>query len=88
MNCEELIHYLSDYIDNDLEETLRADAEEHLRTCQNCHIALDTTQKTILIYKEIGAQLIPASQRVDLFERLQQALSSRKDYPTEKPNPG
>ncbi len=81
MNCEELISYLSDYIDNNLDEALRADAEEHLRTCQNCHIALDTTKKTILIYKELGGQPIPASQRSDLYERLKKAIETRKDCP-------
>ncbi len=88
MTCEELIHYLSEYIDNNLDENLRADAEEHLRTCQNCHIALDTTRKTILIYKEVGAQPIPTSQRDSLFARLQQALAARKDCPPDmtKPN--
>ena len=83
MNCEELVRYLSDYIDNNLDDALRADAEEHLRTCRNCHVVLDSTRKTILIYKEVGQQPIPASRREDLFARLQSSLEARKDCPTD-----
>jgi anti-sigma factor RsiW len=79
MNCEELVHYLSDYIDNNLDEDLRAEAEEHLSTCHNCHVVLDTTRKTILLYKTAGRQDIPALRRQALFDRLQNALKQKDD---------
>ena len=83
MNCEELIRYLSDYIDNNLDEALKVEAEEHLHTCQNCHIVLDSTRKTIVIYKELGQQPIPAIQREALYERLRKAIDARKNCPPE-----
>jgi len=49
MQCAELVSYLSDYIDNNLSEELTREAQEHLATCQNCHIVLDSTQRTILL---------------------------------------
>ncbi len=84
MNCEELIRYLSDYIDNNLDEELRADAEEHLRTCHNCHIVLDTTQKTILMYKGSTKDPIPAPRREALFNRLLNAMTGCEDCPPEE----
>ncbi len=84
MNCEELIRYLSDYIDNNLEESLRADAEEHLRSCHNCHIVLDTTQKTILLYRENGRQQIPLDRKSVLYERLKTVLPRKEDCPPDK----
>jgi predicted anti-sigma-YlaC factor YlaD len=74
MKCEELITYLSDYIDQNLSDELRADAQEHLSTCQNCRVVLDTTQKMIFLYRQNGKQGIPAGRRKDLFLRLQQQL--------------
>jgi hypothetical protein len=79
MNCEELIKYLSDYIDRDLDEQLRVDAQEHLATCNNCQIILDTTQKTILLCRQATCLKIPAERRKVLFQNLQDAFSSRKD---------
>lgn len=74
MTCGELITYLSDYIDQDLSEELQAEAREHLATCQNCHVVLDTTQKMIFLCREAERQGIPAERRNALFERLQNAL--------------
>jgi predicted anti-sigma-YlaC factor YlaD len=74
MTCEELVTYLSDYIDNGLEEDLLAEAQEHLSTCHNCRIVLNTTQQTILLSRRLGKKTIPLSRRADLFHRLQAAL--------------
>lgn len=78
MTCAELIQYLSDYIDRNLSEALTAEAEAHLATCHNCHVVLNTTQKTIALYRETGKQVIPAGRRAALFERLQAALPDNR----------
>ncbi|MCJ7676920.1 MAG: zf-HC2 domain-containing protein [Anaerolineales bacterium] len=79
MNCEELIRYLSDYIDRDLSDELLADAQAHLSTCRSCHVVLDTTRQTIYLYKQTGRRGIPVEHRADLFARLQRSLADRKD---------
>ncbi len=78
MNCEELIRYLSDYIDNGLTEKLRADAEEHLATCRNCHVVLDTTRRTIVLFKETQREGIPVDRRSALFGQLEKTLAARR----------
>lgn len=79
MNCQELIDYLSDYIDHNLSEELQADAQAHLATCRNCHVVLDTTRRTIYLYRQSGRQSIPSEHRSELFARLQKSLAGRKD---------
>jgi predicted anti-sigma-YlaC factor YlaD len=74
MTCEELLQYLSDYIDQDLDEELTAAAREHLATCANCRVVLDTTQQTIFLFREQGKRRIPATRRQHLFEQLQDAF--------------
>ena len=64
MKCEELLQYLSDYIDQELDEELTAEAQEHLATCHNCRVVLDTTQQTIFLFREQGKRTIPAASRV------------------------
>jgi anti-sigma factor RsiW len=82
MNCEQLVRYLSDYIDRDLSEELTEEARQHLATCRNCHIVLDTTRQTILLCREAGRQGIPVERRADLFARLQKALAEGEDCTT------
>lgn len=79
MNCEEMIKYLSDYIDRDLDEQLRMEAQEHLATCNNCQIILNTTEKTIFLCRQAACIEIPADRRKVLFQYLQDAFSSRID---------
>lgn len=77
MNCEELVRYLSDYIDRNLSEELEAEARAHLASCPNCHVVLNTTQKTITLFRECEVRVIPAERREVLFQALQQAFSRR-----------
>ena len=80
MTCEELLQYLSDYIDQDLDEELTTAAQEHLATCHNCRVVLDTTQQTIFLFREQGKRTIPAARRQRLFDQLQDAfLQSEED---------
>ncbi len=74
MTCDELISYLSDYIDQNLDEELTAAAQEHLATCQNCRVVLDTTRQTITLFREQGQRTIPIQRRQRLFDSLQAAF--------------
>ena len=79
MECEELVAYLSDYIDQNLDEALTAEAQAHLATCENCRVVLDTTQQTIFLYRQQGNRAIPAVRRKRLFSRLQAAFLNRPE---------
>ena len=79
MKCEDLLHYLSDYIDQDLDEELIIEAQEHLATCQNCRVVLDTTQRTIILFRQQNKQTIPAERKRPLFDKLQQAFLQTPD---------
>ena len=82
MKCEEVVAYLSDYIDNNLDEAISAEVREHLETCTNCHIVLDTTQKSIALCKDCSSKrVIPTDRRERLFGELQAAFLKR-DQPS------
>lgn len=74
MSCEELIAYLSDYIDRNLSAELLGEAQAHLATCQNCQVVLDSTQKVIFLYHATRQRAIPAHRRQAIFSRLKQAM--------------
>ncbi|RMF80734.1 MAG: zf-HC2 domain-containing protein [Chloroflexi bacterium] len=78
MKCEELVEYVSDYIDNNLSEELSEAAREHLATCENCRIVLNSTQQMILLYREHGkAQRIPKQRQQALYDELSAAFAKR-----------
>lgn len=78
MECQDLVRYLSDFIDNNLDDELMQAARDHLATCHNCHVVLDSTQKTILLYRQKGQQESMKRRRHDaLFAQLAEALQQR-----------
>ncbi len=78
MTCEELVSYLSAYLDQELDEDLTAAAQEHLATCPNCQVVLHTTQKVIQLGQVQYQVALPASRRARLYTRLRQALLQRE----------
>jgi anti-sigma factor RsiW len=84
MKCEELVELLSDYIDGNLDEQQRAEAEAHLAHCHNCHIVLDTTQKTILLYRAGSVEKIPVDHRQEMLERIKILLKESNTCETKE----
>ncbi|MEJ2679019.1 MAG: anti-sigma factor [Gemmatimonadota bacterium] len=75
MTCAELVRYLSDYIDHDLDAGLRADAREHLASCDNCSTVLRTTERTIELLRKVGSRPMPPEQRRAVLDRIRESLS-------------
>lgn len=73
MTCSEFLAHLDDLIDNTVSVPMRAELEEHLRGCEHCVITLNTTRKTIEIYRKNAVYELPN----DLRERLQQAILAK-----------
>ncbi len=47
MTCKELIHMLSEYVDGELPEELRAELDRHLSVCPPCQHYLASFKQTI-----------------------------------------
>lgn len=73
MTCTEFLAQLDDLIDENVTTAMRADLEEHLRGCEHCVITLNTTRKTIEIYRSHEIYELPN----ELRERLQKAILAK-----------
>ena len=71
--CQALLTQLGDYIDGELEAALCAKIEQHLANCNDCQVLVDTTRKTVLLYRRHG-QYAQLELPVDVTSRLWQAL--------------
>jgi RNA polymerase sigma-70 factor (ECF subfamily) len=78
MTCEQVAQYLSDYIDKEIDAPLKKQAEEHIATCNHCHVLLDTTQKTLSLYHTSQPRVIPITERERLYRAIQAAFQKRK----------
>ena len=73
MTCTEFIALLDELIDDTLPPELRSQLQDHLRGCEHCEVTLNTTRKTIEIYRSHEVYELPTGLR----ERLHAAIMAR-----------
>lgn len=69
-SCKQLIAQLSSFIDGELDPRLCEKIEQHLAMCDNCRTVIDTTRKTIALYRDAPPEKIPREVRQHLIEVL------------------
>lgn len=73
MNCRGVIRDLSNYLDGELDPAVKAELERHLEHCEDCHLVVDQTRKTIHIF--CNSEAVPLD--IEVRERLHAALEKR-----------
>ena len=73
MTCTEFLAQLDDLIDGSVTAETRAELQAHMGHCEHCEVILNTTRKTIEIYRSHELYDLPA----DLHERLHSAIMNR-----------
>jgi hypothetical protein len=73
MNCSEFLAQLGDFIDNQVPTGLVAELQAHLDGCDHCVITMQTTQKTIQIYRNHEVYELPP----ELRNRLEAAILAK-----------
>jgi anti-sigma factor RsiW len=73
LTCKQFLQELNDYLDETVDVELRHKIEVHITECPNCFVILDTTKKTIQVYKGMQPQALPG----DVEERLLRAVERK-----------
>ncbi len=77
LTCKDFLRELSDYLDESVDQEIRAKIEKHISECPNCWVIADTTRKTIRIYKGMDLQPLPADVESRLMRALEKKLAAR-----------
>jgi predicted anti-sigma-YlaC factor YlaD len=51
MKCHEVLAALSEYVDGELDPSLVAFFEEHVKGCSPCEVVIDNVRQTVTLYK-------------------------------------
>lgn len=73
MTCTEFLAILDDVLDESIASQTRSEIEIHLRKCGHCEVVLNTTRKTIEIYRCHEIYELPA----EVSTRLHAAIKQR-----------
>jgi anti-sigma factor RsiW len=73
VNCTDFLAKLTDFFDGRIEPDLLSEVKEHLGTCHHCEVVVNTTRKTIDIYRHQQPYEFPE----ELAGRLRSAIMKR-----------
>lgn len=70
-HCLSMFEKLSEYIDNELDDSTCQDIERHLEECIPCKICLVTLKRTVKLCKEMESNPVPETFSKKLKELIQ-----------------
>ena len=73
MTCTDFLAKLTDFFDGTVPTDLLAEVEHHIAECKHCEVVLDSTTKTINIYKNHELYDFPP----ELEQRLHTSIMAR-----------
>lgn len=79
LTCKEFLQELNDFLDESIDGELRRHLEAHVSECPNCFVILDTTKRTIRVYKGMDPQTIPDDVHSRLMSALDKKLAARSN---------
>lgn len=81
VNCEEVWREVSNYLDGEVDPTLRAAIEEHVRGCKHCTAVVDGTRNVLQLYGDERMLEVPFGFSQRLHRRLGEDMpGSRRSF--------
>jgi hypothetical protein len=78
LTCKDFLKELNDYLDSSVDPEVRRELQEHVNECPNCWVVVDTTQKTLKVFKDTEPQELPPQVHDRLIEALGRKMAAVK----------
>jgi predicted anti-sigma-YlaC factor YlaD len=81
ISCEEVWREISNYLEDDIDSSLRASMEEHFQSCKHCTAVRDGTRNVVRLYGDERMFEVPLGFSHRLYRRLEENMSgSRRSF--------
>ena len=77
VTCKQFLQELNDYLDPNVDALTKTHLEAHVTLCPNCFVLVDTTMKTLQVYKGMEPQSIPEDVQARLWKAIERKMSGR-----------
>ncbi len=78
VTCKEFLQELNAYLDDSIDPETKRHWQAHVDECPNCFVIVDTTKKTLQVYKGMEPQTIPEDVRSRLWQALERKMAAKK----------
>ena len=77
VTCKQFLQELNDYLDPNVDAAMKANLEAHVNKCPNCFVIVDTTLKTLQVYKGMEPKAIPEDVQSRLWKAIERKMAER-----------
>ena len=76
LTCKQFLQELNDYLDPNVDSVTKIHLEAHVTECPNCFVIVDTTKKTLQVYKGVEPQCVPEDVKSRLWKALERKMAA------------
>ena len=78
VTCKQFLQELNAYLDEAVDPETKQHWQDHVNACPNCFVIVDTTKKTLQVYKGMEPQTLPEDVRSRLWQALEKKMAAKK----------
>lgn len=78
LTCKQFLQELNDYLDPSIDPETKRHLESHVAACPNCFVVVDTTKKTLQVYKGMEPQAVPDDLKTRLWAAIERKIAAKK----------
>ena len=78
VTCKQFLQELNAYLEDTVDPETKKHWQEHVNACPNCFVIVDTTKKTLQVYKGVEPQTLPDDVRNRLWQALEKKMAAKK----------
>jgi anti-sigma factor (TIGR02949 family) len=80
ISCKDFLKELNEYLDEMVDPATKLHWQAHVDECPNCFVIVDTTKKTMQVYKGMNEQEVPVDIKNRLMQALERKMASRRPF--------
>ena len=78
LTCKQFLQELNDYLDPSIDLETKRHLESHVSQCPNCFVVVDTTLKTLQVYKGMEPQAVPEDLKNRLLAAVERKMEAKR----------
>ena len=78
LTCKDFLQELNEYLDDSTDPGTKQQWQRHVDECPNCHVIVDTTKRTLAVYKGVQEQAVPDAVRSRVWKALDRKMAAAK----------
>ena len=75
-SCREFLQELNEYLDEFVDPETKRHWQEHIDECPHCSVIVDTTKRTMAVYKNSQEQEVPEEVRAKVWKALDKKMAA------------